>query len=422
MENGREVYNPFGKRPATGLTSMRPGNTKTVVPRGEPMVMTSRSVSKIATDKKNEQPVEIDDELESLHIRWTDDYDIVIVHTRVLQYLKHREERKVNIRNRLKGANLVMKTLRSVEEISNLRLLIADLQEELQKLEKVLRLDYLAAVSDIVAEYKELNNTVPVIMGRPRVENSSHRIRKAELVEAYFNECSKYYKLDVVRVLKSSALCKLCNGIVVDRGEQYICSDCHSVKTKIEVVNNEPHDEGSGKKSNYESGGNFRDFVMQFMMTFPISIPERLLDKIRKTASQYQGFDIKTQLTKPDLVRIMKELHLGSWYKHLNKIYFLLTGKKPADISAYSQNVILRGLYLNEIYNDIKADDRSNFLHGLHLLWLFLKNEGCEPDMTDFVLLKSRDVELNNLETLRKGFAILRKTHPEFTWTDYELP
>ena len=75
---------------------------------------------------------------------------------------------------------------------------------------------------------------------------------------------------------------------------------------------------------------------------------------------------------------------------------------------------------ISEIYEEIRGD-RSNFIHGLYLLWIFLCNEGYKPDPDDFVLLKSRDVEMSNINTLTAGFKILRKTNPEFEWKIFEI-
>jgi hypothetical protein len=385
------------------------------------MVMTSRAVSKRTPVKTEDVTKATLGKEERLVIRWCDDYDILGVHRQILRSFKTRKERKELLEKKLTGARVTLKTSQTVESLSSMRIQITDLEREIAKLDQVSQLDYFNAVNVILQEYQKLSNTGPMVMGQKQEQDALLATRKTELVDAYFREATPFYGLDVVREIKSTGLCRLCNGAVIDQGDKYICADCNSVRTKVEAVDDSGDRDDLSRKTSYESGGNFRDFVMQFTMSFPVSIPVRILDRIRAEANQYNAFDIKKQLTRVDLVRIMKDLHLGAWYKHLNKIYYLLTDKMPADISAYVPNVIRRGVLLNEIYADIKSRDRSNFLHGLHLLWLFLKNEGCEPNMEDFVLLKSRDVELANLETLQKGFDILKRTHPEFTWVIYEV-
>lgn len=422
MTSTNTIYSPFnrtgGESIPASMRSRAPGLSQ--LRGGEPMIMTSRSMSKRPV-KTDEAAKSVVTEPETLVIRWSDDYDILSVHRQVLRQFKTRKDRKEQLEKKLIGARLTSKSLQSVEALSSARIQIADLEREISKLDKVSQLDYFNAVNVILQEYQKLATSGPVIMGKKQDQDALAITKKTELVDAYFNEARLYCSLDVVRDIKSTGLCRLCSGAVLDHGDQYICIECNSVRTKVEAIDDSADREDISRKDPSGSGGNFRDFVMQFTMTFPVSIPVRILDKIRAEAQQYTNFDIKTQLTKIDLVRIMKDLHLGAWYKHLNKIYYLLTDKMPADISQHVPNVIRRGALLNEIYIEIKSCDRSNFLHGLHLLWLFLKNEGCEPNMADFVLLKSRDVELANLETLQKGFEILRKTHPEFAWNIYEV-
>ena len=149
--------------------------------------------------------------------------------------------------------------------------------------------------------------------------------------------------------------------------------------------------------------------------------PERVMEAIRGAVAQYQDFDIK-RLTRTDLVTIMKGLGLGAYYKHLHRIWMDLTGNKPGDITPYVPSVNKRGELLAAIYNEIKPEDRSNFIHGIHLLWLFLRNEGYNPDMEDFVLLKSRDTELTNLDILKLGFEKLNISHEDIKWEIFQLP
>ena len=127
-------------------------------------------------------------------------------------------------------------------------------------------------------------------------------------------------------------------------------------------------------------------------------------------------------MTKYDLYRIMKDHHLGNWYKHLHRIHYELTDIKPPNISQYETNLFKRGDLLNKIYDEIKSDTRSNFMHGLYLLWLFLMNEGYKPIDSDFVMLKGRDAEVNNIDILQRGFSILSTSHSEMKWKIYQLP
>ena len=83
--------------------------------------------------------------------------------------------------------------------------------------------------------------------------------------------------------------CSVCNGIIVDGGEQYICSDCDSVQKKIEYMPEGGDFENTNvKKSNYETGINFGDIVLQFQGTYPVNIPERVMEAIRGAVDVYK--------------------------------------------------------------------------------------------------------------------------------------
>lgn len=99
----------------------------------------------------------------------------------------------------------------------------------------------------------------------------------------------------------------------------------------------------------------------------------------------------------------------------------MLTEKLPPDISQYETNLMKRSDLLIRIFDEIKTVDRSNFLHKLYLMWLFLKNEGYVPNMDDFIMLKGREVELNNVSMLQRGFEILSKMNTGMKWKIYQL-
>lgn len=355
-------------------------------------------------------------------VKWSYDFDILRLHDDVMDYLKLKREKEQLLAKSIETLKSTNRPNMSSVEISKIKIRIEELEKELTHLKNISVLDYKLKTASILSEYKKLHLSAPRVFGQKEKPDAIKSSRKTELVDAYLQLAVQYCNIIVTRNIKSTSLCPICNGIIIDAGEHYICSDCDSIQKKIEYMPEGGDFENSnGKRANYETGNNFDDIVLQYQGIYPVNIPDRVMEAIKGAINQYQNFDIK-RLTRTDLVQIMRELGLGAFYKHLHRIWMDLTGNKPGDISRYVVSVNKRGALLAAIYNKIKPEDRSNFIHGIHLLWVFLRNEGCNPDMEDFVLLKSRDTELTNLDILKVGFDELRISNPEMTWEIFQLP
>jgi len=393
------------------------------MPRGVQAVpMTITRTARKQVDNKPKVKTVDDLHFNRVEVRWSTDWDIITLHRTVLVYLDGIQERRTILDSTIKACRATNRQLLSTSDIANLRIKIGEMEEELRRLNLISTLDYTSKVKPLLAEYKELSKVIPKIFGEKEKPVDSDNGRKAFVVDEYLAIAQQYCPMDVIREIKANTGCKCCGGLVVDDGEQLKCSECGVSHAKIEVCTEKIESEDSlFKNTANEHSANFRDILSQFRGTYPVVIPDKVLDTIKKAISQYKAFDIR-KMTKADLVKIMKENGLGLWYKHLNKIHNLLTGNPLPDMASCAANVEKRGELLAEIYDEIKPEDRSNFIHGLYVIWLFMMNEGCKPNMDDFSLLKSRQTELVNIDTMIRGFDILRKTHPEFEWTIFQIP
>lgn len=358
----------------------------------------------------------------ALDIKWSSDFDILSVHATIVEYLKTKKERKELIVKTINAYRAYTKPNITTDEISLIRIKITELEKELNMLVQISALDYMIAVDTLLSEYRELSRVVPRVFGQKEKIDAGVTMKKSQIVQMYLTLAKKYCPMNVTREVKINKFCGNCSGNMIDTGDVFVCSECETMQKKYELTSEiSSNDDQSSKRANYESNVNFRDIVMQHQTTYPVIIPERILITIKEAISQYEEFDM-TKLTRTDLFRIMREQNLGVWYKHLHKIYKLLTGKGTKDISRHVSNLFKRGDLLEAIYDKIKPADRSNFMHGLYLLWLFLMNEKYEPDIEEFILLKSVDVEANNVEILTDGFEMLKRSNPEFEWIIYRIP
>jgi hypothetical protein len=342
------------------------------------------------TDRKvvEEKQIKTVDEFQFkvLEIKWAFDYDITAVNNRVIEYLKSKNEKRETIQRTIDSFKSYSKPNITIEEIMTIRTKIGDLQSEMNNLGTKTIIDYIAKCGKYINDYKALTKDTPKIFGQKVQIDVGVINKRTKIVEEYLNLAKDFFPMNIIRDIK------------YDNLEDY----------------------SPGKDIN-QRATNFNDVILQVQTNFPITIPPKILEMIKESASNFQNFDI-VKITTADLYKIMAEEGLSFWYKHINKVRYELTGRKPKDYSKYDNNVRKRVQYLNQIYDGIKDPDRSNFMHALYLYWQCLMNEGCTPDMDDFYLIKNRSVEYNNIEVLTRGFEILAKSHPEMSWKIYELP
>lgn len=405
-------YNPA----STYLGSYKPGGFQEAIP-----MTVARTTRKPADEKPKPKTVE-DLEFKPIEIEWTVDWDILATHAQILKYMDTLDEKRTILETHIKILKSTNMTTLSTNEICNLKVKLERYKKQLEDLNKITTRQYMSAVARILDEYKKLAAPVIQVLGqKPKIDNSLV-IRKSEVVEKYFNIASKFCPLDVRRSLKLNTNCKQCSGKIIDGGENMVCAECGSIQKKTEIYSEKmENDDAPPKRSINEHGQNIKDAFSQYRCTYPVAIPEKVLDSIRATIASYPSLNIK-KLTKMDLYKIMKELNMGIWYKHLHKVHNLITSIPPTELSAYVDNFNLRADLFGEIYDSVKPKDRSNLIHTVYLIWQFLKNEGFEPNIEDFPTLKSRDVELNNISITEEAFKVLRASHPEHAWVVYPIP
>lgn len=364
-------------------------------------------------------------ELESkpIEVKWSVDYDIIGLNIRIIAFMKGQKSRRDQIHKMIVSHEAERAKASSADEISSFNVKINNLKRQFDDLGQLTLMDYMSQSKHVLDAYKKFANNGPQVFGQKEIIDVSALCEKTGLVEEYLGIASKFYPLNITRTKSHVPTCPMCQGTILDDGHQYVCSDCQTTQNKMEI-HAEPSNESeshSSKKSHYDSGWNFAEIVRQWQGDYPVVIGEAVLGAIRGHLEKYNGFNIKNA-TNYDILAAMKALNMGSWYKHINKIRFLLTGKKPRDISRLVPRIIRRGELFSGIYNDIKSDDRTNFIHGLHFLWISLMNESADIDMEDFCLLKSRDCELKGLDAMKRGFPILAKSNPEFRWDLHQIP
>lgn len=356
-----------------------------------------------------------------LNIEWGNDYNISSVDREVVNQLMTHMSKDETITETIEFFKAQIPQCEHTEDVIKIANRIQELEFELKKLRSISIVDYKSRTMKILEEYENLRSKSPQVIGKTNSIDSATMKKRTELVESYFEIAKSFCSMNINRTLDKIGMCSLCGGHVIEEEDQIVCSECNSSQRKINLSEECINTDHCSSTNSYQCTINYTNIVLQFQGTFPVNIPENLYDKIKRITSAYADFDVR-KISKYDLYKIMKSNGMGKWCKHLHKIHNVLTDQSLPDISRYQANLIKRGYMLNSIYEEIKPEDKSNFMHGLYLLWLFLKNEGYDCKQEDFIMLKSRDVEVNNIETLKKGFKILSEKHPEMDWIIYEIP
>lgn len=348
------------------------------------------------------------------------------IHTEILKYFKEIKNRLLHLKKSIPIVKEFIKSSNDHFAKQKYERQLFVIEEEIKSLNSLSRLDYSIKIKPCLEEFRELRKDMGIsVMGEKKQSNQYYlESRKIMVIEKFLDIAIQY--CSVIKIERPSFVqtCYKCGEELIETSNDLQCIHCGISQECLEIIEEL---ENGGKKITVRRTGvadtikNFRDIVDQFEVTSNINIPAKIIDSIRENVLKYRNFEIQ-DLNKVDLVSIMKSMKINSmWFKHLNKIHFILTGKRPRSIQEHIPNLMRRIECFADIYEEIKEEGRSNFIHGLHIFWMFLMNEGYEVDPDDFVLLKSRDVEMNNIRTLEKGFKILRESNPEFQWKIFEI-
>lgn len=426
VRNG--VVNPFAKtKTVVNPISSRPENSLPPHTQLRPAFSMSDKIENLPVEKKYEFVSTELCNIEPIIVKEDNNCDLLNINQQILKYFKE-------IRNRIehldKSIPMVVEFINSTKNSSvkmKYQNQLYEIEKEIAGLKKFSSLEYRIKTGPLLKEFMGLRQNMGVsVLGKKKGVNDYHnQTRKVMLVKEFLSYAVRYCTVLKIEKCSGEPTCYKCGEELLDNGQELQCVNCGLVQECIEVGEN--MDGGSDNKNISKKTGvsdnikNFRNIIDQFEVSSNVNIPTKIIDSIREHILKYRSFNIDC-LTKGDLVTVMKMLKLNSmWFKHLNKIYFILTNKKPETIDPYIPNLMKRIEYFAEIHDEVKGPDRSNFIHGLHIFWIFLMNEGYKPNPDDFVLLKSREVEINNLKIIEKAFNILTVKHPEFEWKIFEF-
>lgn len=364
------------------------------------------------------------------------DTDILSIHNAILKEFEEEEEHMNTYRTRLSKLESMLQTL-SLR--NRMRHVIQDAHDALSEcIAKISSREtycyYTMETSSILEEYKSLLQ-VPLKMsftGPPlRKDTQRNQRRKAILVSKYIGIVSKYStRVQTSPVQEKAIRCTNCPNRsdfeIVDT-HFYICTQCYSQQTVLRHVTSYS-DVDRVNISNtytYERKVHFAECINQYQgkqnSTIPQCVYDDLEDQFDRHHMLYGDKDTPmhvrfADVTKTHILMFLKDLKYPNHYENVNLIHYVLTGKKPDDISHLEDQLLddfdtLNTLYNKRYHNRIK---RKNFINTQYVLYQLLRNHKHPCDKDEFIVLKTIDRKHFHDDTCRSLFEELGWNHTPF--------
>uniref|UniRef100_A0A6C0CGQ9 Uncharacterized protein n=1 Tax=viral metagenome TaxID=1070528 RepID=A0A6C0CGQ9_9ZZZZ len=156
-----------------------------------------------------------------------------------------------------------------------------------------------------------------------------------------------------------------------------------------------------GGKSDYYRSDTFEDYFDECQGRRKKPIPPEVYQIITNHCERH-GIS-ETDLTKGDILRILKKNKLNDYYKSINLISNVLIGTSLPEIQSYRQNCIKRHELIEKEYMDLRvAEGRNNFLYAWFVLQACLTMEGFDAKPEYFISLTTPDAAREHNRFMKK--------------------
>ena len=184
----------------------------------------------------------------------------------------------------------------------------------------------------------------------------------------------------------------------------YVCVGCG---TMLGIVSNfssykDVERVNMSTKYTYDRKIHFRDCINQFQGKQNATIDQKVYDKLIEQFELHnllQEGDVISEkcknITKEHIYIFLKETGFSKHYEDIVLIHYVLTGKKPDDISHLEPNLlddfdVLTNAY-DQHYRKNQQIDRKNFINTQYVLFQLLRRHKYPCKRQDFNILKTID-------------------------------
>lgn len=286
---------------------------------------------------------------------------------------------------------------------------------------------YILKTVDLIEEYKEiLNKPIKLsFMGKPTKNNKE----KQDIIDKYLNIIKDYVKIEEnnKKPTHKYISCINCDNKkdfdIIDNSI-YICTKCFAQQTVLKYNSsyNDIDRINISSKYMYDRKVHFRDCIKQYQGKQNSTIPEKVYLELTNELEKHHilldnpNKEIKFKnVTKNHVLLFLKELGYANHYENVHLIHFILTGKKPHDISNLEDKLLDDFDILTDLYDkEYKDINRKNFINTQYVLYQLLQRHKYKCNKEEFIILKTIDRKFFHDEVCQHLFENLGWNHTPF--------
>ena len=320
---------------------------------------------------------------------------------------------------------LEKKYKQNIEKIIDIKDKIINLEQRIEKLNKMDEINYLLNTGHLLFEYynkienidkkiinniKKTNNTKSV-SDYFNINSNQYGSSKSQIYDSYLNKTNNLNFKTIDN--KNIDICVTCNKerkIFLAEGK-LICETCGD-ENKILIDSDKPSYKDPPREIcyfAYKRINHFNEWLAQFQAKESTDIPNEIYDEILVELKKERILNINN-LTQPKLREILKKLKKNKYYEHIPHIINKLNGIPPPIMTRKTEEELRRMFKEIQIpFQNHCPSDRKNFLSYSYILHKFVQLLELDEFIACFVLLKSR-------EKLHQQDVIWKKICEELRW------
>lgn len=338
------------------------------------------------------------------------DIDILQIHQSILHNFAQEENNIPDYQSRLdeiiRSMNLPNLRHRTQNSLSTNK---HDLEKKIKSIrEKISYNFYMMETTELIESYiKLLHSPVKVnFMGKHKsddIDKNDIIIRYCSIAKTYTDINMHTYTESVQKIVCTNEMCLSKKSVdIIDNN--YVCTGCG---TMLGIVSNfssykDAERVNMSSKYTYDRKIHFRDCINQFQGKQNATIDQVVYDKLLEQFSLHgllvDGNTMQekcSQISREHIYIFLKETGYSKHYEDIILIHFILTGKKPDDISHLETFLlddfdVLTNAY-DQKYRKHQIIERKNFINTQYVLFQLLRRHKYRCKRRDFNILKTID-------------------------------
>lgn len=342
--------------------------------------------------------------------------DILSIDKKIKAHFENMYSKKSNIIKKISEMNdLIQQGNVPKHCIDSIHSEIKQLEKNVYDIDSKIQLNfYLKETILLIESYKRLLNT-PIKVSFMITNNQNKQCQlqnkhKQEIINEYIKIAKKY--IDILddehqEDTQKNIKCNNCTNdvnLIIDQNI-YICVMCGSERELFLNVSSYKDMDRIHimSKYTYNRKSHFKDCMKQYQAKQNCVIPDHIIEDIINELNKHHlligdhdtSNEIRySNITKFHIMEFIKELGYSKQYENINLIYYIITNKKPSNISHLEEKLLQDFDIFSNYYDRViknKIGNRKNFINIQYVLYQLLKKHNHKCDVKDFYILKSKE-------------------------------